>query len=642
MKIIEKYKIELLTLFVFIIYLSTLAPGIVQIDSGELAATASTLGIAHPSGYPLFTILGFILTKLFFFLPAIFTMNMFASINTALGFYFLTKFNFLLFTKFYQEKTKTKKSKNQKQEKNISNLDSNFILLISVIAAMTIAFSETFWSQGTAVEVYSLHLTLISLCMFLLLKAIKETNKEKTFVFSFKSEKLWIIFAFFYGLAFTNHLTTFLTIPGFAYLYFIANGFSKNSFKRLAFLLIPFFVGLAVYLYLPIRASQNPMINWGNPITFESLIRHVRGWQYTIWMFSSSEASARQFNYFISNLPAEYGYIGFVLLIAGGIALISKGVKIFIFQIILIISTVIYAINYDIKDIDSYFLLAYISFCPFIAAALIWVYQLIKSDNKKSMVYAFFVVPLIVLLLNYQKVNESDNKQIHQYGKITLESFEKNSVVISYLWDFFISPSYYFQFVENKRKDVVIIDKELVRRSWYFNQMKTNNPDIYKKVESSVDIFQTELNKFENNGNYSGAILEQYYSEILIKFITTNINERPVYLGTELVVNELREQTLKLPDSLDIVPVLFFFKVVKKSDKTYLPCGLPDFRIDFSTKDDYYTQTLKNLVSVSLLNRATYEESYKEIEKAKIYLGKALEINPNLQIPKELNYLLLK
>jgi hypothetical protein len=51
-------------LILFIIYLITLAPSVVQIDAGELAAVQATLGIAHPTGYPLFTIIGFLFSKL--------------------------------------------------------------------------------------------------------------------------------------------------------------------------------------------------------------------------------------------------------------------------------------------------------------------------------------------------------------------------------------------------------------------------------------------------------------------------------------------------------------------------------------------------------------------------------------------------
>ena len=60
MELAKKYFYVLTGFFVLIIYLITIAPSVVQIDSGELAAVQATLGIAHPTGYPLFTIIGYI------------------------------------------------------------------------------------------------------------------------------------------------------------------------------------------------------------------------------------------------------------------------------------------------------------------------------------------------------------------------------------------------------------------------------------------------------------------------------------------------------------------------------------------------------------------------------------------------------
>ena len=53
-----------LSLAAFGVYLLTLAPTVTFIDSGELATVAATLGIAHPTGYPLFALLGWLFAHL--------------------------------------------------------------------------------------------------------------------------------------------------------------------------------------------------------------------------------------------------------------------------------------------------------------------------------------------------------------------------------------------------------------------------------------------------------------------------------------------------------------------------------------------------------------------------------------------------
>jgi len=42
-----------ITLVALALYLATLAPGLLPADAGEFQIVASTLGIAHPPGYPL-------------------------------------------------------------------------------------------------------------------------------------------------------------------------------------------------------------------------------------------------------------------------------------------------------------------------------------------------------------------------------------------------------------------------------------------------------------------------------------------------------------------------------------------------------------------------------------------------------------
>jgi hypothetical protein len=46
------------------VYLSTLSPSFGFVDKGEMVAVASTLGIAHPTGYPTIMLLGYLFTRL--------------------------------------------------------------------------------------------------------------------------------------------------------------------------------------------------------------------------------------------------------------------------------------------------------------------------------------------------------------------------------------------------------------------------------------------------------------------------------------------------------------------------------------------------------------------------------------------------
>ena len=68
----------------FVIYLLTLCPTVYLGDSGELSGAAFSLGVAHPSGYPLYALVG----KVFCLIPfgsVGFRMNLMAALFGVLG-----------------------------------------------------------------------------------------------------------------------------------------------------------------------------------------------------------------------------------------------------------------------------------------------------------------------------------------------------------------------------------------------------------------------------------------------------------------------------------------------------------------------------------------------------------------------------
>lgn len=631
--IFSKFAIELSALIVLCIYLLTMAVGVVHLDSGELSAAASTLGIAHPTGYPLFTLLGYTFTKIFFFLPKITSLNLLAVFLTAIGYYFLVKTNVLLFSRFIVPEISSKEKKKKPTVK--VEIDRQLILILSVSAGLIVAFSKTFWQQSTSVEVYSLHLALIVSTIYFFLRAIDSDERADTKTgWGIFKNKFWLLFPIFLGLSFTNHMTTLLILPAIAFLYFQRYGINSVSIRRIVLLLIPFFAALLIYFYLPISASSNPDINWGNPIDFERLKRHVMGWQYQSWIFSSTESASKQFKYFFENLPREFAYAGLIFFVIGLFSLFKSNRKIFVFTFILFATCVLYSINYDIADIDAYFLLAYISSSFFIFSGLKFAYDKASSLKVKITASWFFLIPAFALIINFSKIDQRDNIQFEQYSKSVLQSVEPNAIIISYLWDFFVSPSYYLQYVENFRKDVAVIDKELVRRTWYFNQIKTNFPEIYENSKHEIEAFIPELLKFERNEKYDAQILQKYFELILTGFVTKNINHRPIYLTSEMVTNDLRNGLFKLPDSLTVVPDLFLFKVT--SSKDYYPLKNSDYEIQFKGDDSYYTSTLRNLIAVIHVNRALYEKNFGRFEEAKKFIELALKADPKIEIPNNL------
>ncbi|MFM8179022.1 MAG: protein O-mannosyl-transferase family, partial [Candidatus Kapaibacterium sp.] len=66
-----------------LVYTTTMIPHVGFTDSGELAGACASLGVAHPTGYPLFVLIGHLWTLLPLPLSVIVKMNLFAAVCTA-------------------------------------------------------------------------------------------------------------------------------------------------------------------------------------------------------------------------------------------------------------------------------------------------------------------------------------------------------------------------------------------------------------------------------------------------------------------------------------------------------------------------------------------------------------------------------
>ena len=636
MKFLSKYYHILTSIIVFIIYLTTLAPSVVKIDSGELTTVQATLGIAHPTGYPLFTIVGYLFSQIPLPFTDVYKLNLLCAIWCACSigvFVYTVKYtldNLRYFVPQKNSKQTKKKKKQVVEHTTVISLSKNKKLITAVFSGLLLAFSKTFWAQSTSVEVYSLHLFLITHIIFFLIKAYTE-NSDKLL------PKNWTLFVFFLALGFANHMTTILILPGAAYLFFIKFGFNKKSFSKILISLVIFIsIIIIFYFYLPIRASQNPILNWGNPVDFERIMRHISGKQYQVWLFSSTEAAKKQFAYFISSLPTEFS-ISLLLSLVGLIYSFIYAKRFGIFVLITFITTVLYSINYDINDIDSYFLLAYISIAFFSVFGIIKFLSLLKL-KKFSYSVSVGVIALFILLQtysNYAKVDNSNNYTYEDYTKAILRSVTKNSVIFTYQWDYFVSPSYYFEYVENFKKDVVVIDKELMRRSWYYNQVNHLYPNVMKGIQTEIDMFLNALKPFENGGKFDPDLLESIYRRLMTNLVKTNVDKRNFYVAPELFEKEMQRGEFTLPEGYTLVPDLFLFKVVKGSD--YVPASNPDFKIRFPALKDDYLNNIENLfICPMLIRRALYEMKYDKTERAKIYIEKVKKDFPDYRIPLEL------
>jgi len=498
----------------FGVYMVTMCRSVSFIDAGELAAVACILGIAHPTGYPLFTLTAHVAQWFSFGGNQIVVLNGFSALVVALAVGVFSRTALML-----------------------GRLAGVRVRLLvrsaSGLASLLLAFSTTVWAQSVAIEVYGLHLFLILLTILQLLKGYEENRGGNSEI-----PRSLLAAAFLLGLSFANHLTTLLLVPAALTLYVRQYGLRRSALTRAVKLLPLFLLGLSLYLYLPLRAVALPPVHWGYPAEVERLFWHISGKQYRNWMFSGFDSASKQFSYFTGHFSSEFNWIVIAVLLYGLLRLYRADKTLFWFFTVAFAGCVAYSINYDISDIDSYFLLAYLASGTFvffgILALLEMAWRGYGAAVRIGSIIVLLVLPALQIAGNYSSVNESDNFLTEDYTRTVFSNTEPNALIITYQWDYFFSPSLYYQTVKKERPDVTIVDKELLRRSWYYIHLKSRFPWLIKHSQRKVDAFLVELNKFEHDMPYDPRMIEQRYVEMINDLIDKSMGERPVYVGPEI------------------------------------------------------------------------------------------------------------
>ena len=265
-------------LAVFVVYLLTLLPTVVNQDSGELVSAAHVLGVPHPTGYPFWTLLA----RLFDYLPvghtSAYRIGLLSALSVALAAGIITWITIGL----------------------------SGALLAGIFAGFAFAFWLPTWSQAVLAEVYGLEALLFGLFLLAFWWWEKERRPRRL---------LWVALAA--GLVAMHHRTGALALlPALAVAFWLTRPRRLRVWGQAVLLAAAPFL---CYLYLPIRAAARPPCNWGNPDTWERFIAHASGRQYAPWAFMNDfEAAMREAGRLLSECLASPGWPSWLLVAIGG------------------------------------------------------------------------------------------------------------------------------------------------------------------------------------------------------------------------------------------------------------------------------------------------------------------------------------
>lgn len=497
-----------------LLYGTTLATTIGWTDTGELMAVAATLGIGHPTGYPLLSIIGRSWLHLPLGLRVAVQLNVLSALLTALAvglFYLFVRSVF---------------SGSEKPERNDARWPA-------VAAAAFFGTSLTVWLQSSSFEVYALHLLLILAMLCSWFRAVDEQVKIPGI-----ASRWWFLFALLVGFGFANHMTTVLLAPALLWHYFKRFGISRQAWRRLLGMVPPAFVGLSVYAFLPIRAASRPPLNWGDPSSWEAFWRHVAGSQYQVWMFNGTEVMGRQFRSFVEGLPSEFVLPVFAVAVWGLFILMRRSRAIGIVLLLLGGATVLYAVNYDIHEIGPYYLAAYLAAAAAIEPGLKDLQRrMVRRRRRFGTVLPVLAAAGVVwqAVVNANDVRSAVPELVERFSRSVLEHVPHNAVVITGRWDYLYSPALYLQQVERVRPDVLLIDHSLLRdRSWYVEALRARVPWLTVALSAEFELFLVELRKFERREPFTPSVIQLRWDRLWLGILSESSRSHPVFVDHRL------------------------------------------------------------------------------------------------------------
>jgi hypothetical protein len=627
----------------FIVYLLTLAPAVTFVDSGELIVASAGLGVAHPPGFPLYMLLSHLATLLPVGSVAV-RVHAASALFAALAAAMMTLLvvEIMLTPPVAPKNTKTK-DKEPTVEPKMAH-----VIGPAVMAGLLFAFSRTLWAYATIAEVYTLNSLLIVTTLWLVFSWRREFASG-----SASYRKLYIA-ALVFGLGLgVHHVTVAFFLPSLAVVVLTTAGRRFLASRHFLFAALFAIAGLSVYAYLPLAASQSPTLNWGEPSTLEAVWRHVSGQQYQSF-FSFEPERLLDLTRFLSR---EWGLIWvpatLALALAGFIDRFRRERAMAAFLAIVICIDVLYCIVYAIaEDRDAYYLPTFIALTIAAAYGARWLMGLVKETptsliTPAHVAAALFVLPIIAFASNLPYNNRHRFYAARDYVSNIYGSVEPGGMVLTTDWQVY-SPSLYVREIEGQRKDIVFIDTNLLRRSWYYGYLDKAYPEAMARSRAEVEAFRQELRAWDRDpAAYERSPtlnqrINKRFQDMLVSLVTEQLKAAPLYITSELAEPAAAkefEAIKQARERYDIVPQGLVFRLVERgSTAVVMPPeieirGLNDGTVRYDS-DDIVRLSVIPVYTRMLANTGLYLVTKGVNDRAERYFRQALAIDPTSELAK--------
>jgi tetratricopeptide (TPR) repeat protein len=406
-----------LGLCLFLIYAWGASRTIYVGDSGELVAAVHILGIPHPSGYPLYVLLGKLWTVLVPVGSIAFRMSLFSAFCAAAavaGLYLLDR-------------------------------RLGLTTIPALFSSLLLALSPSFWSQANIQRVYSLNALLLVMALYLAVAWYRSRQPRA------------LIAAFFVAaLGACNH--TYMAVFAIALGVFalVAEPGLLRKPRTLFASGAAFVLGLSPYLYLPLRSRANPRLDWGNPETVRGtldVILRRDAWERA-WLESPADLLTAAGDLLL-RIGTELFWLGAVLAVIGILWARAKRWPILLLLLAVLGNYLAMALHGSRSDLFIWYRYYIPTFVVFALLAGLGL-ELVRESLSSKLAAAALLLPLTMLVVGYPQFDRSDYRIADDFSRTLLSTLPPGAH-LSATDDNILFVLIYLQLVEGVRPDIDLI-----------------------------------------------------------------------------------------------------------------------------------------------------------------------------------------
>jgi hypothetical protein len=440
------------------IYLRTMLPSTGFWDTGEAQTVPHTLSIFHPTGFPTYTLIGWLWSQLPLGEVA-WRMNLLSGVCVAgaSGFVVLSV------------------------EQLTAERHRWAVAGSAAVAGLAFAVAAEPWRNAIRADVHALHILLAALLVWLLLvwRAAERAREARAGGWLLAS-------ALVFGLAMGNHPLIGLMAFGIgAWLLFVDQDLWRRW--RLVLGCVGLVaLGMAVYAYIPARAliPPEPPLFYARPNTFERLRYLIFAEQFRDLFNPLSEPFANfgaKWTDASGVLSRQFIGPGWLMAAVGASILAARDLRAFLFLLLLVLPNLLYSMNFVDGDIARYYMLTVlvgaivigVGVSAVVAAAA----RAMADASRRSfacvgrrrvaiatgtlVLAVAALLPAWSLVSRYpERAEQGSNRDADRWVESVHQALPGNAVVIS--WWSYSTPLWYHRWVLGERPDVAIIDERTI------------------------------------------------------------------------------------------------------------------------------------------------------------------------------------